>query len=93
MMKAPYGMPQGDPKWNRIGSLCLVIWLVGLLITSQIDSDNTFVSIICVVWIAIPFVTIGLFILFVIISIILYQTKMRFPNFFYKLPRWIKKLS
>ena len=92
MMKAPYGMPQGDPKWNRIGTICLVIWLVGILIISQIESDNIILSIICIVWGAIPFVLIGLFILFMIIGIALYQVKIHFPTLFYKLPEWLKKL-
>ena len=28
MMKAPKGMPQGDPKFTQKATLCLIVWVI-----------------------------------------------------------------
>ena len=96
MMKAPEGMPQGDPKYTRRATLCLIIWLIGLLIIIMSDSHNAFIKVFNYVWMAYTFIIvvyiIGIF-LCILIGIILYQLYSRFPNAYEKLPNWIKRLS
>lgn len=86
------GRVPGDPKWNAIGFLCLFIWLIGLLLMPE-HSDSVLGKVICIVWIAIPIVFIGLFILYSIFGIIIFQLYSRFPDAYEKFPKWIKNLS
>lgn len=91
MIKAPKGMPKGDPKWTFYGTIILAVWVVGLLILPY-KSDSLPMNIFSIIWRIMPIVAIGLFLLFVIVGIALHYTKKHFPDFFDKMPAWIKKL-
>ena len=91
MMRAPKGMPKGDPKLTFWGTVGLFIWVLGILIIPD-KSTNIMIIILKHIWFIVPVIILGLLALFIIIGITLYQTKIRFPNFFDKLPVWVKKL-
>ncbi len=76
-----------DPRLMRIFMAWLVIFII-LLITKV----EVFGFELAGLWGGLLFVAIGLFVLFVIVGVILYQTKVHFPNFFDKLPELIKKI-
>ena len=75
-----------DPRLMRIFMAWLVIFII-LLITKV----EVFGFELAGLWGGL-FVAIGLFVLFVIVGVILYQTKVHFPNFFDKLPELIKEI-
>ena len=86
------GREPGDPKWNAIGTLCLFIWIFGILLIPE-PGESVLWKVIRIVWITIPLVVIGLFILYIISGIIIYQIHSRFPDAYEKIPKWIKNLS
>ena len=89
-MKLKNGMPYGDTKFYRIAKICLFVWVLVFLILPD-SSNNVIVNVLCLIWRAIPFIAIGLFLLLVIIGILLYQTKKHLPDRFDILPKWIKQ--
>ena len=89
--KSPKGIQYGDTKFYRIAKICLLIWVLVFLILPD-SSNNVIVNVSCIIWRAIPFIAIGLFVLLVITGILLYQTKNHFPDSFGKLPKWIKQI-
>ena len=91
MMKAPKGMPQGDPEFIKKATLCLIVWLVVFLILLMADIKVGGIEI-DRLWLALPFLIIAIFIAYIIVGIVLYQTKAHFPNFFDNLPIWIKEI-
>ena len=86
------GREPGDPKWNAIGTSCLFIWIFGLLLIPE-HSESVLWKVMGIVWITIPLVIIGLFILYIISGIIINQLHSRFPDAYEKMPKWIKYLS
>ena len=91
-MKAPKGMPQGNPKFIQRATLYLIVWLVVFLILLMADIKVGGIEI-DRLWLALPFLIIAIFIAYIIVGIVLYQTKAHFPNFYEKLPERIKKIA
>lgn len=85
------GRVPGDPKWNFWGTIILFVWIFGLLLMP--DSDSTFWKILHIVWIAVPLIVIGLFIIYCVVGVIIVQLNSRFPDRYEKLPKWVKELS
>ena len=92
MMKAPKGMPQGDPEFIKRATLCLIVWLVVFLILLMTDIKVWGIEI-DRLWLALPFLILAIVVAYMIVGIVLYQTKAHFPNFFDNLPIWIKKIA
>ena len=90
-MKAPEGMPKGDPKWTFWGTIIIAVWVVVLLIIPY-NSDSLPINILSIIWRYVPVVAIGLFVLFIIVGVVLYQIKKHSPTFYENMPAWIKKL-
>lgn len=76
-----------DPRLMRIFIVWLLIFLI--LLMSKIEVFGIELS---RLWGGLLLVAIGLFILFAVVGIFLYQTKVHFPDFFNKLPDWIKAI-
>jgi hypothetical protein len=76
-----------DPRLMGIFMTWLVIFLI--LIMTKIEIFGIELS---VLWGSLLFIAIGLFVLFAVVGVVLYQMKIHYPAFFYKLPGWIKSI-
>lgn len=85
-MGDPKRMKPQDPLFYGLFIGYLIILLILLM------SDFTIFGIDPVrIWLGLGLVVVTLSIILVLFGIVLYQTKIHFPNVFYKLPKWIRK--
>ena len=77
-----------DPRLMRIFMAWLVIFLILLMTKIEVFGIE-----LASLWGGLSFVAIGLFVLFVIVGVVLYQTKVHYPDFFDKLPEQIKRIA
>lgn len=76
-----------DPRFMGIFIVWLVIFIILLMTKVEVFGID-----LASLWGGLLFVAIGLFVLFAIIGVVLYQTKVHYPDFFDKLPERIKKI-
>ena len=77
-----------DPRLMRIFMAWLVIFLILLMTKIEVFGIE-----LASLWGGLLFVAIGLFVLFVIVGVVLYQTKVHYPDFFDKLTEQIKRIA
>lgn len=67
-------------------------WLVIFLILLMTKIEVFGIELSCL-WGSLLFVAIGLFVLFVVVGILLYQMKVHIPRYFDKLPKWLRMIT
>ena len=77
-----------DPRLMGIFIAWLVIFL--FLLMTKIEVWGIELS---SLWGCLLFVAIGLFVLFAVVGILLYQMKVHIPHFFDKLPKWLRIIT
>ena len=91
-MRAPMGMPKGDPEFSQKVTICLMIWGFVFAILLALDI-KVFGGMIARIWLSLLLVVFGLFLIYCVVGIIIYQLYSHFPIKYGKLPKWIRFLS